>query len=308
MTKPLNIVFFGTPVFAVVSLDAMVKAGFHISAVVTAPDKPAGRGMNLQPPPVKKAAMELGIPVMQPVKLKDPEFLKELKSMNADLHVVIAFRMLPESVWSMPRLGTMNLHASLLPEYRGAAPINWAIINGETETGVTTFFLKHEIDTGDMLLQQRCPIGSDTTAGELHDTLSQIGAETVVQSLRLIETGNYTTTPQHLTSDSKSAPKLFTQDCEIQWSGNCRQIINQIRGLSPYPGAFTHLNGKVLKVYRAKAAGKIPPEVKPGELHLMEGRFIRFASADEWVEVLDIQLEGKKRMQVFDFLKGYRHS
>ncbi|MFA6262199.1 MAG: methionyl-tRNA formyltransferase [Bacteroidia bacterium] len=308
MSESLRIVFFGTPDFAVTSLEELVQQGMQVVAVVTAPDKPAGRGMQVRPSPVKVAAVKHGIPVLQPVKLKDPLFLEELKSYRADIQVVIAFRMLPELVWNMPRLGTMNLHASLLPDYRGAAPINWAIIRGEKETGVTTFFLKHAIDTGDMLLQERCPVSSEMNAGDLHDKLSQIGAKLVVKSLRLVESGNYAPIPQPVSPVLKHAPKLYKNDCKIDWNQDAESILNLIRGLAPFPGAFTILDQKILKIFKAKLHTACMEIANPGSHKVIKPDKLLFRCKNEWIEVLDIQLENKKRMHIFEFLKGFRHS
>jgi methionyl-tRNA formyltransferase len=254
-----RIVFMGTPDFAVASLDALVKAGYHIVGVVTAPDKPAGRGMKMSESAVKKYAVQHQLPVLQPEKLKNPEFLENLKMLKADLQVVVAFRMLPEVVWNMPAMGTINVHGSLLPQYRGAAPINWAVINGERETGVTTFKLQHEIDTGNILLQDRMPIGEDETAGEVHDRMMMLGAQLLVRTIEGLEKGLLTETPQTQllqANDSsaiiKHAPKIFTETCLVDFSKTTAEVHNQIRGLSPFPGAITHLGGKMLKIYRSK--------------------------------------------------------
>lgn len=308
MSESLRIVFFGTPDFATASLEEMIEQGMQVVAVVTAPDKPAGRGMQLRPSPVKVAAQKHGIPVLQPTNLKNPEFIETLKKFRADIQVVIAFRMLPEVVWSMPRLGTINLHASLLPDYRGAAPINWAIIRGEKETGVTTFFLKHAIDTGDMLLQERCLIGDEMNAGELHDVLSQLGAKLVVKSLRLIESGNYSPIPQPVSREWKMAPKLFTEDCRIDWNEDAVSILNRIRGLAPYPGAFTLLDKKILKIYSAKCLEDGVDSEQPGTHKVIKPDKLLFRCKNAWIQVVDIQMENKKRMQVSEFLKGFRHS
>lgn len=298
----MKIVFLGTPEFSVASLDAIIKAGFDVVAVVTAPDKPAGRGMKLQSSAVKKYAEEHDIPVLQPVKLKDPAFINELKSYQADIQVVIAFRMLPEAVWNMPPKGTVNLHASLLPDYRGAAPINWAIMNGETETGVSTFLLKHEIDTGDMILKEKVAITPDMTAGELHDILMNTGAEVIVKTLKAIESGNYTPIPQG--SDStKIAPKIFTEQCKIHWNQDGQHIYNQIRGLSPYPGAITYFGQKILKIFKAT----FTPEnttVQTGTYDTDHKSYLRISCANGWLNLKEIQLEGKKRMFVEEFLRG----
>ncbi|AMS26115.1 methionyl-tRNA formyltransferase [Bacteroidetes bacterium UKL13-3] len=300
----MNVIFLGTPDFSVPSLDAIIKAGFNVVAVVTAPDKPAGRGMKLQESAVKKYALANNIPLLQPVILKDPIFIEQLKSFNADIQVVIAFRMLPEIVWNMPPKGTINLHASLLPDYRGAAPINWAIINGETETGVSTFLLKHEIDTGDLILSEKVAIATYMNAGQLHDKLMQVGAEVIVKSLQAIASGNYKPIPQE-NSSKKIAPKIFTQNCLIDWNQTCLTIYNKIRGLSPYPGAITKLNGKILKIYSATFSIETSA-LTSGEVRTDHRKTLSFRAADGFVNLEEIQLEGKKRMHVVDFLKGYK--
>lgn len=302
----LRIVFMGTPEFAVASLDALVKAGCNIVGVVTAPDKPAGRGMKLTESPVKKYAESNGLEVLQPAKLKSPDFLAALEKLQAHLQVVVAFRMLPEVVWDMPPMGTINLHGSLLPQYRGAAPINWAVINGEKETGVTTFKLKHEIDTGDILLQERFAIGEDETAGEVHDKMKEIGAALLVETVRGLAEDKLEELPQSAIGEElRHAPKIFTETCKIDWKNKATAIHNLVRGLSPFPGAFTALNDKTLKIYRSK------PELsrhdhEPGEV-LTDGKnWLKFACAEGYLQVLDLQLEGKKRMTVEEFLRGYR--
>jgi len=301
----MKIVFMGTPDFAVASLDALVKAEFDIVAVITAPDKPAGRGQKLNESAVKKYAFEKGIPVLQPEKLKNPEFLETLKSYEADLQVVVAFRMLPEVVWNMPPKGTINLHGSLLPQYRGAAPINHAIINGEQESGVTTFFLTHEIDTGDIILSDSTPIADDETAGELHDKLMIIGANLLVKTVKAIEAGNFSEQPQPQSDVLKHAPKIFKDDCKIDWNNPAKQVHNLIRGLSPYPTAFTILNDKVLKIFKAEIEDKEPGIAAGG--FLTDGKtFLKFATKDGFIKLLDIQYEGKKRMLIEDFLRGMR--
>lgn len=295
----------GTPDFAVASLDALVQANFDVVAVVTAPDKPAGRGQKLNESAVKKYAVEKGIPVLQPEKLKNPEFIEELRSYQADLQVVVAFRMLPEIVWNMPAKGTINLHGSLLPQYRGAAPINHAIINGETESGVTTFFLKQEIDTGDIILSDSVPIADDETAGELHDKLMIVGANLLVKTLLAIEANNITEQPQPQNDDLKHAPKIFKEDCKIDWNNQVQTIHNLIRGLSPYPTAFTLLNEKNLKVFKAEIEKKEPGIAAGG--FLTDGKtYLKFAAKDGFIKLLDIQYEGKKRMLIEDFLRGMR--
>ncbi|MBD0352478.1 MAG: methionyl-tRNA formyltransferase [Flavisolibacter sp.] len=300
----------GTPEFAVATLSALVQAHFNIVGVITAPDKPAGRGMKLQESAVKKYALEKGLHILQPDKLKNAGFLESLKSLNADLQIVVAFRMLPEVVWNMPPMGTINLHASLLPQYRGAAPINWAIINGEKETGVTTFKLQHEIDTGNILLQERVPIGEEETAGELHDRLKIIGAQLVVKTVEGIASGTLKETPQssvisHQASDLKHAPKIYTETCRIDWNKRVEDVHNLIRGLSPYPAAFTRLHGKQLKIYRSSKE-EVTTNKEPDSLETDSKTFLKFACADGFIHVLELQLEGKKRLQVEEFLRGFR--
>lgn len=305
-----RIVFMGTPEFAVASLDALGRSGYNVVGVVTAPDKQAGRGMKLQESAVKKYAVEKGLRLLQPEKLKNPEFLAELRSLQADLQVVVAFRMLPELVWNMPQLGTINVHGSLLPQYRGAAPINWAIINGEKETGVTTFKLKHEIDTGDILLQERIPIGDDETAGEVHDRMKEIGAALLVQTVSGLAAGTLAETPQQPllddgTSAVKHAPKIFTETCRIDWNRPVADVHNLVRGLSPYPGAFTVFNGRVLKIYRDSKEEQAP-SLAPGEYETDRKTYLKFACTDGFIQVKEMQLEGKKRMGIEEFLRGYR--
>ncbi|MBE5321037.1 methionyl-tRNA formyltransferase [Pedobacter sp. MR2016-19] len=301
----MKIVFMGTPDFAVASLDALVQANFDVVAVVTAPDKPSGRGQKLNESAVKKYAVEKGIPVLQPEKLKNPEFIEELRSYQADLQVVVAFRMLPEVVWNMPPKGTINLHGSLLPQYRGAAPINHAIINGEKESGVTTFFLTHEIDTGNIILSDSTTIADDETAGDLHDKLMYIGANLLVKTLKAIEAGEVNEQPQPQSGELKHAPKIFKDDCKIDWNNQAQTIYNLIRGLSPYPTAFTFLNDKTLKVFKAEIEDKEPGIVAGG--FLTDGKtYLKFAAKDGFIKLLDIQYEGKKRMLIEDFLRGMR--
>lgn len=303
----MKIVFMGTPDFAVASLSALLEAGFEIGGVITAPDKPAGRGQKISESAVKKFAIEKGLKVLQPVRLKDPEFLDELRSINADLQVVVAFRMLPELVWNMPPKGTINLHASLLPQYRGAAPINWAIINGEKESGVSTFFLKQEIDTGDILFTEKVTIGEQDTAGDLHDKLMNIGSRLLVKTVKAIESGNYTEIPQdHIdTRELKTAPKIFREDCQIDWNKPTSQVFNLIRGLSPYPASFSTLQGKTLKIYKAIPEPALHQH-KPGSFLTDHKTYLKFACTDGWISVLELQLEGKKRMMVEEFLRGIR--
>jgi len=301
----MRIVFMGTPDFAVASLNALVQANFDVVAVVTAPDRPAGRGQKLNESAVKKYAVEKHIPVLQPEKLKNPEFLETLASYKADLQVVVAFRMLPEVVWNMPPKGTINLHGSLLPQYRGAAPINHAIINGEKESGVTTFFLTHEIDTGNIILSDSVAIADDETAGELHDKLMHVGANLLVKTLKAIEADEVSEQPQPQSGELQHAPKIFKDDCKIDWNNPAQPIYNLIRGLSPYPTAFTFLNDKTLKIFKAELEDKEPGIVAGG--FLTDGKtYLKFAAKDGFIKLLDIQYEGKKRMLIEDFLRGMR--
>jgi len=295
----------GTPEFAVASLDAILRAGYNVVAVITAQDKPAGRSMQLAESAVKKYAREKGLPILQPEKLKAPAFLDELRSFAADLQVVVAFRMLPEVVWNMPPMGTVNLHGSLLPQYRGAAPINWAIINGEPETGVTTFKLQHDIDTGNILLQEKFPIGPDETAGELHDRMKGIGARLLVRTIAGLTAGTLTATPQENPPNLRHAPKIFTETCRIDWTAPTPTIYNLIRGLSPFPAAFTELDGKLLKIFRAEK-DPTPPTLPPGQPDTDQKSYLRFAATDGYIRVTELQLEGKKRMRIEDFLRGWR--
>jgi len=308
MNKP-RIVFMGTPEFAVSSLDALVSAGHNVVGVITAPDKPAGRGLKLNESAVKQYAKERGLHILQPEKLKNPQFLEELKTLKVDLQVVVAFRMLPEVVWNMPSLGTINLHASLLPQYRGAAPINWAIINGEKETGVTTFKLQHEIDTGNILVQESILIGENETAGELHDKMKSIGASLLLKTVNGLASGELKEVPQSTIitnpSDIKHAPKIFTETAKIDWMAPVDRIYNLIRGLSPYPAAFTYMDGKLLKIYKAKKE-KGHPTLTPGEIETDKKSYLKFAGSDGYINVEELQMEGKKRMDIVDFLRGYR--
>lgn len=301
-----RIVFMGTPEFAVASLDAILRAGYTVAAVITAPDKPAGRGMQMTGSAVKKYALEKGLTILQPEKLKNPAFLEELRAFRADLQIVVAFRMLPEVVWNMPPMGTVNLHGSLLPQYRGAAPINWAVINGEKETGVTTFKLQHDIDTGNILLQDRFPIGETETAGEVHDRMKEIGARLLVRTIDGLAAGNLEEIPQENTGALRHAPKIFTETCRIDWNRPINDIYNLIRGLSPFPAAFTHLDGKILKIFRSEkeSNNSVQP---PGEL-IIDGAKLGFACSGGIIRVTELQLEGKKKMTTEEFLRGYRRS
>lgn len=300
-----RIVFMGTPEFAVSSLQKLVESGCEVVAVVTAPDKPAGRGLQLTPSPIKQYAISQGIPVLQPEKLKNPDFLAELRSYQADLQVVVAFRMLPEVVWNMPPKGTFNLHASLLPQYRGAAPINWAIMNGETQTGVTTFFLEHEIDTGKIIFQETEPIHYEDTVGTLYERLMHKGAELVVQTVKAVEAGNYPQTPQPIAEILKPAPKIFKETCEINWNQSSETIRNFIRGLSPYPSAWTTLNEKICKIFKTSVVGEQDQE-NPSDATIQTDNktYLHFKTADGWLSIEELQLEGKKRMRIEEFLRG----
>jgi len=301
----MKIIFMGTPDFAVASLKALLSANYNVIAVITAPDKPAGRGQKLSESAVKKFATENNLKVLQPEKLKNPEFLSQLKQLNADVQVVVAFRMLPQVVWSMPPKGTINLHGSLLPQYRGAAPINWAIINGEKQSGVTTFFLQQEIDTGDILYTDKVAIADNMNAGQLHDILMEIGAKLVVKTVKAIETGEYKEISQNNINHQilKYAPKLFKENCLINWHTSNINAYNQIRGLSPFPTSFTHLNNKILKVFAAEKENS-KPTILAGDFITDGKTYLKFATNDGYILVKDVQLEGKKRMPIADLLRG----
>ena len=308
MDKKPRIVFMGTPAFAVASLNALLAAKMNVVGVVTAPDKPGGRGMQLQQSAVKQFALAHNLPLLQPEKLKAPEFFEALSAWKPDLQVVVAFRMLPEKIWSYPPMGTLNVHGSLLPQYRGAAPINWAIMNGEIETGVTTFQLQHAIDTGDILLQDRIGITENMTAGELHDTMMEVGAQLLVKTLRGLLEGNIQSQPQRGVADEsqiKHAPKIFTKDCEINWEAPVQNIHNHVRGLAPFPGAITKVDGKIVKLYSTLIEHENPKEA-PGTFVTDGKSFAKFACKDGYLVLNDIQWEGKKRMPITDFLRGYR--
>jgi methionyl-tRNA formyltransferase len=313
--KTLRIVFMGTPDFAVASLKALVENGYNVVGVVTAPDKPAGRGKVLSEPAVKKYAVENGLKVMQPEKLKNPEFLEELKALDADLQIIVAFRMLPEVVWRMPRMGTFNLHGSLLPQYRGAAPLNWAVINGETKTGVTTFLLDHEIDTGRILFKQKIEIGDDDTVGDIHDRLMEIGARLVLKTVDALAEGNVQPIPQtEVAPDSeiKHAPKIFRDDCKINWNNGAEGIRNLIRGLSPYPAAWTTLVNRTsgdeiqVKLFFAQRVISLDNGV-PGAIETDGKIVMNVACGKGWLQITDLQLAGKKRMKTEEFLRGFQH-
>jgi methionyl-tRNA formyltransferase len=301
----MRIVFMGTPDFAVPSLKILVENNYNIAGVITAPDKPAGRGLQPRISPVKKFALEHQLNILQPEKLKSENFINELKSLNADLQIVVAFRMLPEVVWSMPSLGTFNLHASLLPQYRGAAPINWAIINGEKETGATTFFLQQQIDTGKIIFQNKIAIRDDETAGELHDELMLKGAELVLKTAQAIEQNNYTLQEQVTNINLKTAPKIFTETCKIDFKKPVNDIYNLIRGLSPYPAAFTFFQDKILKIYKAKKIEQSHSYLV-GEIITDNKTFFRIAASNGFIELEELKLEGKKQINVTDFLNGLR--
>ena len=314
--KKLRIVYMGTPDFAVAPLRRLVEEGYNIVGVVTMPDKPAGRGLHMQASAVKRYAVEAGLPVYQPEKLKDPQFVETLRSLAPDLGIVIAFRMLPEIVWAMPRLGTFNLHASLLPQYRGAAPINWAIINGEKESGVTTFLLNHEIDKGAILCQQRVAIDEDDDAGTLHDKLMNAGTDLVIETIERIASGAIAPVDQRTIEPQviRDAPKIFKETCRIDWSVSCDTIRNLVRGLSPYPAAWSELHKEGaspigVKIFRVHAetcpADRLPA---PGTL-VTDGRtFMKVACADGYLFLDELQLAGKKRMAVADLLRGFKEA
>ena len=309
--QSLRIIYMGTPDFAVESLRALVEGGYNVVAVVTMPDKPAGRGHQLQYSAVKQYALSVGLPLLQPERLKDESFLQELRSYNADLQIVVAFRMLPEVVWNMPRLGTFNLHASLLPQYRGAAPINWAVMNGDTETGATTFMLQHEIDTGNIILQERISIADDENVGSVHDRLMTMGANLVTRTVdTIIDAENQgvalPTIPQNNDIELRQAPKIFKDTCAIDFSRPAQQVYNHIRGLSPYPAAWinqmpaTHPLAELLKgakVYKAAVT----------QLSEQKGHII-VPCADGYIDILELQLPGKKRMDASALLNGLKNS
>jgi methionyl-tRNA formyltransferase len=304
----LRILFMGTPEFAVASLEALLQADYSVVGVVTAPDRPAGRGMKLTESPVKKYAVEKGLLVLQPEKLKSPQFIEALQLLKPDLQIVVAFRMLPEIVWNMPPMGTINLHGSLLPQYRGAAPINWAVINGEKETGVTTFKLQQEIDTGNILLQKSFSIGENETAGEVHDRMKLIGAEVLVETIKRFTRGDLKEIPQTTEDPAfpeiiRHAPKIVTETCKIDWNLPAETIHNLIRGLYPYPGAFTFLRNKLLKIYRSKKE-ITNPALPAGELMSDGKTFLKFACKNGYIHALEVQMEGKKKLSIEDFLRG----
>lgn len=314
--KDLRIVYMGTPEFAVESLKRLVEGGYNIVGVITMPDKPMGRhGSVLQPSPVKQYAVSQGLKVLQPEKLKNEEFVAELRSLNADLQIVVAFRMLPEVVWNMPRLGTFNLHASLLPQYRGAAPINWAVINGDTETGITTFFLKHEIDTGEIIDQVRVPIADTDNVEVVYERLMRLGGDLVLKTVDAILEGSVKTIPQEelaQVGELRPAPKIFKETCRIDWTIGVKRIYDFVRGLSPYPAAWTELYQEgadpvMLKIFETEKLF-CEHSLAPGTIVTDCKTYFKIASSDGYVNVLLLQLAGKKRMEINDFLRGYRHT
>jgi len=316
--ESLRIVYMGTPEFAVEPIRAIIEAGYKVSAVVTVPDKPAGRGLKLQPSPVKVFAEQNHIPVLQPEKLKDPQFIQTFKELKPDIAVVVAFRMLPREVWQIPRLGTFNLHASLLPQYRGAAPINWAIINGERETGITTFLLDDQIDTGNILLQKSIPIGEIETAGELHDRLMYQGAELVVETINMLAASTINPIPQNqikVTGDLKPAPKIFKETCRVNWSEPNHKVFNLIRGLSPYPAAWTELKIKrnsaesvvPVKIYFAEKLDQLHSQ-KPGAVKTDGKTYLNVYCSQGAIALKTVQQAGKKAMGIDEFLRGWQNT
>ena len=312
--KKLRIVFMGTPDFAVASLKALVENGYNVAGVITAPDKPAGRGNVLTESAVKKYATENNLNIFQPEKLKNPDFINELKKLKAELQVVVAFRMLPEIVWNMPKYGTFNLHGSLLPQYRGAAPLNWAVINGETKTGVTTFLLDQEIDTGKILFKKEIEIGENDTAGDIHDRLMGIGADLVLETVDAIAVGNIQPISQGkliAENEIKHAPKIFREDCKINWNKGSEEVRNLIRGLSPYPAAWSNLVNKktreeiLTKIYFVQNISMNKSE-EPGSIKTDGKNYLNVACKNAWLQITDLQISGKKRMKTEDFLRGFQ--
>lgn len=302
----MKILFMGTPEFAVPSLTSFYDGAHEVVGVVTAPDKPVGRGLKIKPSPVKRKALEFNLPLFQPIDLKNPEFIRGLQKLNPDLFVVVAFRILPPEVFELPPKGTINLHSSLLPKYRGAAPIHWAIINGEKETGVTTIMIQQKVDTGDIILQKKVQISDDETAGELHDKLANLGAELLLESVNLIASGN--ASPKIQTGDATKAPKLTKELGLINWVDSNEQIRNLIRGLNPYPGAYTFLNGKLLKLFRAQLIKNSSTSNPPGEIISVDTKngLIEIATGSGNLQVTELQPEGKRRMTAGEYLKGYQ--
>lgn len=305
MSKSLRIIYMGTPEFAVPALELLVQNNWTVVGVITAPDKPKGRGQKLIPSPVKEAALKHGLNILQPTNLKSPEFQDELRALKADLQIVVAFRMLPEAVWDMPPIGTFNLHASLLPNYRGAAPINWAIINGEKETGVTTFFLKHEIDTGSIIFQEKVAILPEDDLGSLYEKLMELGAKLVLKTVEAIAADEVVALPQDESKAMHHAPKIFKETGEIDWANSAESIHNLIRGLSPHPAAWTSLDGKFCKIFKTDVSEENLSKVAFGNYSSDGKTFLKFQTGAGSLEILELQLEGKKRMKIGDFLRGY---
>ncbi len=301
--EDLRVIFMGTPEFAVPSLEILAKNGVNVVAVVTAPDKPRGRGQKIAYSPVKEAAIRYNVPVLQPANLKAPEFIEQLKSYRPHLQVVVAFRMLPEAVWSFPEIGTFNLHASLLPDYRGAAPINWAIINGEKQTGVTTFFLQHEIDTGAIIFQESVAITPDDTAGSLYERLMDRGAQLVLKTVKSIAEGKYQSIPQSHHPDAPLAPKIFRDTCAIDWNKPSEAVRNFVRGLSPYPAAWATFNGTTYKIFKVQPVAHGESKM-PGEFSTDNKSYLFVKTGDGWISVEEWQPEGKKRMPIGEFFRG----
>lgn len=304
MKKDLRIVFMGTPEFAIPSLKILIEKGFKVVAVVTALDKPRGRGRKLSPSPIKAFALENGIPVLQPPNLKDLDFIETLRSYQANLQIVVAFRMLPEVVWSMPEYGTINLHASLLPDYRGAAPINWVLINGERKTGLTTFFIKHEIDTGNILFKEEVEILSDDDAGTLHDKLMYLGGDLVLKTVQAVKAGDIKPTIQEDSIELKKAPKIFRDMCEIQWDKSSEEVENFVRGLSPFPGAWTVLNEKIYKIFKVKKQPGSKQNDVFGNITTDSKSYLQIYCSEGIIDIIELQPEGKKRMKIDEFFRG----
>lgn len=303
--KKLKVVFMGTPEFAVASLKALVENDFNIVGVITAPDKPKGRGKQLGVSSVKEYALTQSLNILQPSNLKDPVFLDELKALDTQVQIIVAFRMLPEVVWNMPPMGSFNLHGSLLPDYRGAAPINWAIINGEKKTGVTTFQLKHEIDTGNILFQAEEPISQEDTVGDVYIRLMQKGADLVVETAKALLNGEISLKPQNIVGQPKHAPKIYKEDCEINWNSSSPDIHNFIRGLSPYPAAWTKIINKTLKVFSVEKT-EYELAIPIGHFHIREKKELLIKTSDSVLKIKDLQFEGKRRMAADDFLRGFQ--
>lgn len=302
--KDLRIIYMGTPEFAVPSLQILVENNYNVVAVITAPDKPKGRGQKLATSPVKDYAVSQDIPVLQPTNLKKPEFIEELKSYQANLQIVVAFRMLPEVVWDMPEIGTFNLHGSLLPQYRGAAPINWAIMNGEKKTGVTTFFLKHEIDTGNVIFQEEETIEDDDTVGDLYLRLMEKGAQLVLKTVKAIAADDYPQLPQNENQEIKHAPKIFKETCQIDWAKSSQEVYDFIRGLSPYPAAWTKLKDTQFKIFKTEKLDHVKAGEQPGDYSTDNKTYLHIQTGGKALAITELQMQGKKRMEIEDFLRG----